>query len=48
MSGIGSKAGGPDYLLQFVIPKTITENTLRRGFAPPSQSETTPPPTAGE
>lgn len=34
LSGIGSKAGGPDYLLQFVIPLTITENTLRRGFAP--------------
>jgi RHH-type proline utilization regulon transcriptional repressor/proline dehydrogenase/delta 1-pyrroline-5-carboxylate dehydrogenase len=33
MSGIGSKAGGPDYLLQFVIPRTITESTLRRGFA---------------
>jgi RHH-type proline utilization regulon transcriptional repressor/proline dehydrogenase/delta 1-pyrroline-5-carboxylate dehydrogenase len=35
MSGIGSKAGGPDYLLQFVLPRVITENTLRRGFAPP-------------
>lgn len=35
MSGIGSKAGGPDYLLQFVEPRTITENTLRRGFAAP-------------
>ena len=34
MSGIGSKAGGPDYLLQFVVPKTVTENTFRRGFAP--------------
>ena len=34
MSGIGSKAGGPDYLLQFVWPRTITENTMRRGFAP--------------
>jgi RHH-type proline utilization regulon transcriptional repressor/proline dehydrogenase/delta 1-pyrroline-5-carboxylate dehydrogenase len=34
MSGIGSKAGGPDYLLQFVLPRTVTENTLRRGFAP--------------
>lgn len=34
MSGIGTKAGGPDYLLQFVLPRTITENTLRRGFAP--------------
>ncbi len=37
MSGIGSKAGGPDYLLQFVVPRTITENTLRRGFAPPEE-----------
>lgn len=34
MSGIGSKAGGPDYLLQFTLPRTVTENTLRRGFAP--------------
>lgn len=34
MSGMGSKAGGPDYLLQFVVPRTITENTMRRGFAP--------------
>lgn len=38
MSGIGSKAGGPDYLLQFVLPRTITENTLRRGFAPPADT----------
>jgi RHH-type proline utilization regulon transcriptional repressor/proline dehydrogenase/delta 1-pyrroline-5-carboxylate dehydrogenase len=36
LSGIGTKAGGPDYLLQFVIPINITENTFRRGFAPPS------------
>lgn len=34
MSGIGSKAGGPDYLLQFVEPRTYTENTMRRGFSP--------------
>jgi RHH-type proline utilization regulon transcriptional repressor/proline dehydrogenase/delta 1-pyrroline-5-carboxylate dehydrogenase len=34
MSGVGSKAGGPDYLLQFLEPRTITENTIRRGFAP--------------
>jgi RHH-type proline utilization regulon transcriptional repressor/proline dehydrogenase/delta 1-pyrroline-5-carboxylate dehydrogenase len=33
LSGIGSKAGGPDYLLQFMIPRNIVENTLRRGFA---------------
>ena len=39
MSGIGSKAGGPDYLLQFVVPVNITENTMRRGFAPQSESE---------
>ena len=36
LSGIGTKAGGPDYLLQFLIPINVTENTLRRGFAPPS------------
>lgn len=34
LSGIGAKAGGPDYLHQFLLPRTITENTLRRGFAP--------------
>ncbi|MBX7165430.1 MAG: proline dehydrogenase family protein [Pirellulales bacterium] len=34
LSGIGSQAGGSDYLLQFVVPRTVTENTLRRGFAP--------------
>jgi RHH-type proline utilization regulon transcriptional repressor/proline dehydrogenase/delta 1-pyrroline-5-carboxylate dehydrogenase len=39
MSGIGSKAGGPDYLLQYLIPVNVTENTLRRGFAPPPDDE---------
>jgi RHH-type proline utilization regulon transcriptional repressor/proline dehydrogenase/delta 1-pyrroline-5-carboxylate dehydrogenase len=34
MSGVGSKAGGPDYLLQFVVPRTVTESTIRKGFAP--------------
>ena len=34
MSGIGAKAGGRDYLTQFLIPLCVTENTLRRGFAP--------------
>jgi RHH-type proline utilization regulon transcriptional repressor/proline dehydrogenase/delta 1-pyrroline-5-carboxylate dehydrogenase len=42
LSGIGSKAGGPDYLLQFVVPRTITENTLRRGFAPALATVATP------
>ena len=36
LSGIGSKTGGPDYLQQFVVPRTVTENTIRRGFAPDS------------
>jgi RHH-type proline utilization regulon transcriptional repressor/proline dehydrogenase/delta 1-pyrroline-5-carboxylate dehydrogenase len=34
LSGVGSKAGGPDYLLQFVDPRVVTENTLRQGFVP--------------
>jgi len=34
LSGVGSKAGGSDYLLQFVEPRCCTENTMRRGFAP--------------
>ena len=34
MSGIGSKAGGRDYLMQFVEPRAVCENTMRRGFAP--------------
>jgi RHH-type proline utilization regulon transcriptional repressor/proline dehydrogenase/delta 1-pyrroline-5-carboxylate dehydrogenase len=33
LSGIGYQAGGPDYLLQFVEGRVVTENTLRRGFA---------------
>ena len=37
MSGGGTKAGGPDYLLQFLNSRTITENTQRRGFAPPTE-----------
>jgi RHH-type proline utilization regulon transcriptional repressor/proline dehydrogenase/delta 1-pyrroline-5-carboxylate dehydrogenase len=31
-SGVGSKAGGPDYLLQFVEPRVVTENTVRHGL----------------
>ena len=34
MSGVGSKAGGPDYLPQFMEPRVVTENTMRRGFSP--------------
>ena len=31
-SGVGFKAGGPVYLLQFVEPRVITENTMRHGL----------------
>ena len=34
LSGVGAKAGGEDYLKQFMVPRVISENTLRRGFAP--------------
>ncbi len=34
LSGIGTKAGGPDYLHEFLLTRCITENTMRRGFAP--------------
>jgi RHH-type proline utilization regulon transcriptional repressor/proline dehydrogenase/delta 1-pyrroline-5-carboxylate dehydrogenase len=40
LSGVGDKAGGPDYLLQFLQPRTISENTMRRGFAPEGISQT--------
>jgi RHH-type proline utilization regulon transcriptional repressor/proline dehydrogenase/delta 1-pyrroline-5-carboxylate dehydrogenase len=33
LSGIGYQAGGPDYLVQFVETRVVSENTLRRGFA---------------
>jgi RHH-type proline utilization regulon transcriptional repressor/proline dehydrogenase/delta 1-pyrroline-5-carboxylate dehydrogenase len=38
LSGIGSKAGGPDYLQQFLLPRAICENTMRHGFVPPPTS----------
>ena len=34
LSGIGTKAGGPDYLHEFLLTRCVTENTMRRGFAP--------------
>ncbi len=34
LSGGGTKAGGDAYLLNFVDPRVITENTMRRGFSP--------------
>ena len=32
LSGVGAKAGGEDYLAQFMITRITSENTLRRGF----------------
>jgi len=34
MSGAGTKAGGPGYLLNFAEMRVSTENTMRRGFTP--------------
>ncbi len=34
MSGLGTRAGGADYLLHFMDPRVVTENTARRGFVP--------------
>jgi RHH-type proline utilization regulon transcriptional repressor/proline dehydrogenase/delta 1-pyrroline-5-carboxylate dehydrogenase len=34
MSGGDTKAGGREYLENFLVPRVITENCLRRGFAP--------------
>lgn len=32
LSGVGSKAGGPYTLLEYLIPRVVSENTLRHGF----------------
>ncbi|MBE8221922.1 MAG: bifunctional proline dehydrogenase/L-glutamate gamma-semialdehyde dehydrogenase [Bdellovibrionales bacterium] len=34
MSGLGSKAGSPDYLKEFMNPVCVTENLVRQGFSP--------------
>jgi len=33
LSGIGSKAGGPDYLRQFLVARVVSENMMRHGMA---------------
>ena len=39
MSGSGTKAGGPSYLLHFADPRAVAENTVRHGFAPEVSSK---------
>jgi RHH-type proline utilization regulon transcriptional repressor/proline dehydrogenase/delta 1-pyrroline-5-carboxylate dehydrogenase len=35
MSGSGTKAGGRGYLENFLFPRAVSENVMRRGFTPP-------------
>jgi RHH-type proline utilization regulon transcriptional repressor/proline dehydrogenase/delta 1-pyrroline-5-carboxylate dehydrogenase len=39
MSGGGTKAGGEDYLLNFLVPRVVTENVARHGLAPEKTPE---------
>ena len=41
LSGLGTKAGGEEYLLHFMDPRVVTENTARRGFVPEGDMEET-------
>ena len=35
LSGGGTKAGGTGYRHNFLVPRVVSENVMRRGFAPP-------------
>jgi RHH-type proline utilization regulon transcriptional repressor/proline dehydrogenase/delta 1-pyrroline-5-carboxylate dehydrogenase len=37
MSGGGTKAGGKGYLENFLFPRAVSENVMRRGFTPPAE-----------
>jgi RHH-type transcriptional regulator, proline utilization regulon repressor / proline dehydrogenase / delta 1-pyrroline-5-carboxylate dehydrogenase len=39
MSGGGTKAGGRGYLENFLFPRVVAENVMRRGFTPPLEGE---------
>src|SRR5213596_132677 len=39
MSGSGTKAGGEHYLLNFLVPRVVTENISRHGLAPEKAPE---------
>ena len=34
LGGLGTRAGGSDYLRQFVVPVVVSENVARRGYLP--------------
>ncbi|WP_069963592.1 L-glutamate gamma-semialdehyde dehydrogenase [Lacunisphaera limnophila] len=38
MSGGGTKAGGKGYLENFLFPRSVAENVMRRGFTPPEEA----------
>ncbi|MEY3775126.1 MAG: 1-pyrroline-5-carboxylate dehydrogenase 1 [Verrucomicrobiota bacterium] len=38
MSGGGTKAGGKEYLQNFLFPRAVVENVMRRGFTPPEEA----------
>ena len=44
LSGLGTKAGGADYLRHFTDPRVVTENTMRRGFTPMGKGDSARPP----
>lgn len=39
MSGGGTKAGGHEYLQNFLVPRVVTENRLRHGFVPIDEND---------
>jgi RHH-type transcriptional regulator, proline utilization regulon repressor / proline dehydrogenase / delta 1-pyrroline-5-carboxylate dehydrogenase len=39
MSGGGTKAGGKGYLENFLFPRVVVENVMRRGFTPPDEND---------
>src|SRR5260370_24034147 len=39
MSGGGTKAGGREDLENFLVPRVVTENCLRRGLAPEQEEQ---------
>lgn len=38
MPGGGTMAGGKEYQQNFLFPRAVVENVMRRGFTPPEES----------